>query len=654
MKHLNDFPKYNNNHVIQELSESVFNSAITECDAFGIQTIDRKDYGTDFQIEVRDNGAATNIRVHVQLKGTNCKENLDGSISRDVSRSTLNYLAMQLDSIFVCYHIPSKRLLVRRVDNVIREYEHIHLCTPQRDKHWITQKTITVKFTDNFDTAYQNTLKAHALASAKAERDRRLSYTIQPHEEINALLKEGPDVYVPADPQQAKNLLIDLYNRGKNKNISRSFERFLAVLGAAPEDLIHAYMAEINLGINGEECDKSRIEEGIKVLMSEVNKCNFDPGSLLYNIGNGWMAVRNYKKAKVMYNSALKAMEHGDSSIVAQCYKNLGSTMKYLGKEEEAYTLFEKALEFDPNLGEAHFALAVLHCERNIELDRALDHLDTIVWDVGSAGNTAQVQGLRAEIFLKNGDIDSAFREINTLLSEEDKFDWIWTWCERLVGVYGRTSLDAAQKALRFWNKHLNKFPKNLEAKTEKLLVIWYIKSNGGSVAHDFESFKKDIANVVSQGAPEAAFLWDRTGHWAQDEKNWVEAEKCYRKAFELSPSEYGYCLGTALNFLSRYEEALPILTEQAEKHIPDEKSWFQVAAARKGMNDVEGSISACKRAIKLNENYDPAWFELGGIYWNSQNLKLAIATWKEAIQRFPSHELSSKLLQDLPSLLKQ
>ncbi len=643
MKHLDDFPKYDENRRIQELSESAFHSAVTECDAFFIQKEDKKDYGTDFQIEVRDDRAATNIRVHVQLKGTKCEENSDGSVSRDVSRSTLNYLAMQPDSIFVCYHIPSNRLLVRQVDSVIREYERIHLRSLQRKKNWSTQKTITVKFIDDFDKTYQNTLKAHAVASAKAARDHRLSCTIQP-----------PGVYVSADPQQEKERLIALYNCGEDKSISQSFEIFRAVLGAAPEDLIHAYMAEINLGINGVACDKSRIEEGIKVLESAVNNGNYDPGLLLYSIGNGWLAVRNYEKAKEAYNSALRSLEHGGPSVVAQCYKNLGTTMKNLGKENEAFKLYEKALEYDPNLGEAHFALAVWHCDRNSELDRALYHLDKIVWHEGSAGTAASVQGWRAYIFFNTGDIKSAFREINTLLSEVDNFDWIWTWCERLVRIHGRTSLDAAQKALQFWDKYLSKFPENLKAKTERLLCIWYIKSNGGSVAHDFESFKKDIANVVSQGAPEPAFLWDRTGHWAQDEKNWVEAEKCYRKAFELSPSEYGYCLGTALNFLGRYEEALPILTEQAEEHIPDEKSWFQVAVARKGMNDVEGSISAYKRAIQLDENYDLAWFDLGGIYWNSQNWELAIAIWKEAIRRFPSHELSSKLFQDLPSLFKQ
>ena len=600
----------------------------------------------DFQIEVCDGGAMTNIRVQVQLKGTNCEENSDGSVSRKVSRANLNYLLMQPGSIFVCYHIQSERLLVCEADSVLREYEH-------SGKQWSTQRTITVNFIKDFDAAYQNTQKAYAIASAKAARTHRLSYTIHPPEQIPALLQEGSDVHVPADPEQAKKLLITLYNSGEDRSISRSFEKFHAVLGTSTEYLIHTYMAEINLGINGFQCDKSRIEEGIKVLQSVFDKGNHEPGSLLYSIGNGWLALNDYEKAKEAYNLALIFLEHGGPlALIARCAKNLGSTMEKLGKSDEAYTLYEKALELDPYLSEAHYALAVWHCHRDI-LDRALDHLDAIVWPEGSAGNVADVQGWRVYILFNTGDIRSAFREINTLLGEENKLDWAWPYCARLVAIHGRMSLDAAQKALQFWDKYLNKFSKDLTAKTERLLCIWYIKSNRGSVEHDFESFKQTIANVVSQGAPDPAFLWDRVGHWAQDENNWVEAEKCYRKAFELSPAKYGYCLGTALNFLSRYEEALPILTEQAEKHIPDAMSWFQVAVARGGMNDIEGCISAYKRALQLDENYALAWFNLGGIYWNSQNEELAIVTWTEAIQRFPSHDLSLKLLQDFPSLLK-
>ena len=102
---------------------------------------------------------------------------------------------------------------------------------------------------------------------------------------------------------------------------------------------------------------------------------------------------------------------------------------------------------------------------------------------------------------------------------------------------------------------------------------------------------------------------------------------------------------------LGRFEEALPILLPQAKEHQPDAMSWFQVAVARKGTGDIAGCINAYKRALQLDQKYDLAWFNLGGVYWNSQNKADAIATWQEAIRRFPTHRLSSKLQRDFPIL---
>ena len=72
MSNLDDLPKRDENRRIQEKSETVFRTAISECGEFEIQSNskDNYDYGTDFQIEAINAGAMTNVRVHVQLKGT--------------------------------------------------------------------------------------------------------------------------------------------------------------------------------------------------------------------------------------------------------------------------------------------------------------------------------------------------------------------------------------------------------------------------------------------------------------------------------------------------------------------------------------------------------------------------------------------------------
>ncbi len=649
MSHLDDLPKRDRNSQIQEQSETAFQTAISGCGEFVVQS-DKKDYGTDYVIEALDAGVMTNVRVHVQLKGTETEKNADGSISVAIDRTNLNYLLTQPHSIYVCCHIPSKQILVRSADDVLREYEHSGKC-------WGNQETVTVRFKDEFDHDFQRTLKEFVVVCAKGARDHRLHFATQPPVDIPSFPEEGEiDLPVPADQKQAEEMLAELYDRGHDRTISRSFDKFRAILGPSKEKLMHAYMAEINLGINGRECNQPRIADGIEVILGAVNDGKYLPGSLLYCVGNGWFAIDEYEKARDAYNSALLLLDQTDvySNVSAQCCKNLGAALEKLNKPDAAQILYTRALELDRNLAEAHFALAVLYNRKNADLDRALEHLDAIVWPANSAGTSPSVQGWRAEILFKQGKIKEAFRDIRALLSGGGGLDWVSPWCARLVATYGRTSIDAAQDSVQFWDIYLRRFADDVLAQRERLLCIYFIHANDGRTECNYDGFKQTVADVVACGVPNPAFLWDRAGHWAQDEKDWSEAEKCFRKAYDLSPDEYGYCLGTALNFLGSYEEALPILIPQAKEHQPDAKSWFQVAVARKGTGDIAGCINAYKRALQLDQKYDLAWFNLGGVYWNSQNKADAIATWKEAIRRFPKHQLSSKLQRDFPILLNR
>ena len=639
MSYFDDLPTRDKNRRIQEQSEIAFERAISECEMFVVQRQDRFDYGTDFQLEVHHSGAMTNVRIHVQLKGTLKERNSDGSVSVSVERKTLNYLAMLPGSVFVCYHISSKKLLVRRVDDIIREYEH-------RDNNWNSQATVTVRFPEEFDEKFQESLKKYAIASAKGARDYRIDFATLPPEQLSASIEErAVELPVPADPIQAERILVELYNRGLDTTISQSFEKFRAVLGPSSAKFMFAYMSEINLGINGQKCDESRITEGISIIQDSVHGGEFSPGTLQYCVGNGWLAIGDYGNATNAYHLALNMLDDADGARVrAMCYKNLGAAVAKLDGQDEAYDFYKRALELDPALGEAHFAVALWHLRSTGDLDHALKHLDAIVWTADARARLPAVQYWRADIFFRQGKSTEAFREIHAILGQEDALSWVWPSCARLVGTYGKISSEAARASVQFWHRYLTKFPDHLLAQRERLLCIWRVHADGSRTDYNYEMFRDAVVHLIANGASDAAFLWDRAGHWAQDEENWSEAERCYRKAFELSPTEYGYCLGTALNFLEKYEEALPILLAQAEKHLPDAMSWFQVAVARKHTGDIDGCIEAYERSVELDENYDLAWFNLGGAYWNAQKTVEAEKIWLEAIRRFPEHELSSKV----------
>lgn len=638
MSSLDDLPQRDSTHDIEAAAETAFRAAVEACKLFVVQRADRNDYGTDIQIEARDGRAMTNFRAHVQLKGTGASSNEDGSVSVSVARTNLNYLLAQVDSIYVCYHLPSKRLLVRYADDVYREYEH-------RGSSWGHQDQVTVRFAQVFDEEFQRHLNARLLASGRGSRDHRLRWVETPPDQLSALLSKATTVIpVPADPVRARAVLVKLYDAGQDALISNAFDQFSSTLGSLPGDMDLAYMAEINLGINGLSFNEVRVRRGIEVLQDALREKRADPGSLQYCIGNGWLALREYEKARNAYRAALMQIRDERLSwLAAQCFKNLGSALEALDDMDAARTSYEIALKLDSGLSEAHFALALWYRNKGDNL-LALEHLDQVMPGPGSEQWMDSVHGWRIDLLFKTGNVEGAFREINSLLREARRLDWVWPWCARNVATFGKGSVDAARKSLRFWGAYLREHPEDDIAEMERLLCLWHIRQSGGPVDVGFAEFKRDTLRAMEKGTSDPAYLWDRIGHWAQCEKDWVEAELCYRKAYELQPDQFGYCLGTALNSLHRFREALPILLAQATKHQPDAMSWFQVAVAREGVGDIEGCISAYQRALELDPDYDIAWFNLGGMYWNSGDVERATDIWSKAVARFPDHHLAQKV----------
>jgi tetratricopeptide (TPR) repeat protein len=645
MPSFDDLPQRPSAHDTEGAAENAFAAAIEACDLF-LQQKDRSDYGTDLQIEARQGASMTNLRVHVQLKGTEKPANVDGSISIEVARANLNYLLMQPDSVYVCYHLPTKRLLVRYVQDVFREYEH-------QGERWHDQETVTVRFVSSFDEEFQRRLNAKVVASGRTARDQRLEWTATPPSEIPAKVRRTvPLIEVPADPGQARELLTELYEDGQDLTISASFSRFAAVLDPLPGAMNFAYMAEINLGLNRLPFDEARVRRGIQVLEEAMKGGGYYRGPLLYSQGNAWMALREFEKARDAYHAALAELVNPALiHVAAQCSKNMGSALKALGHPDSARAFYERALSLDPDLGEAHLALGLWHRNHDHDFQRALEHLDSILHRMGSTLEMSTVLGWRIELLFKTRRPEEAFREIQTLLGEAGRLEWVWPWCARQVLTYGRVSVEATQKAVRFWRAYLRMHESDKMAQKELLLGLLYLRAEDVPTEVGFEEFRREGIRLIESWDSEAAFLWDRIGHWAQYDGNWMEAEKAYRKAYELEPEQFAYCFGTSLNFLDRHEEALAVLRRQAESPEADAMSWFQMAIALEGVGDLAGGIASYERALQLDPDYALAWFNLGGLYWNSLQMAQAASTWKEAVRRFPDHELAGRLRSEMPFL---
>jgi tetratricopeptide (TPR) repeat protein len=648
MDHLDDLPKRPENHVTASKAEAAFQHLISNSEHFVLQASDRKDYGTDCQIEVIDHESATNVRIHVQLKGTERASNADGSISVEIQRSNLNYLLMQPHSFFACYHIPSDTLRYCFADAVIRRYEH-------SGQSWSQQQTITVSFSEILTDTRLNSLAALAKASAASSRNMRVTQTTAHPEDLPAVVRSAlPDLHVPEDETQAVAMLSSLYDSGSDQIIGATFEKFASVLGKDHDAMTFCYMAVINLGMAGMIGNAERITDAISHLTSKLNTGRYNAGSLHYSIGNGFSAVGQDAEAAKAYESALEHLSGEDSyTLLAQCYKNLGSSYERLGDREKAAELFRKALRHDDQLPEARHALGV-HCVRNGEFGEALEHFDQVVFSERTLGKRSSVSGWRINVFFNLGDGKAAFREISTLLSEAEDEAWIWPWCAQQVASFGRESTENAKLSIPFWGRYLKTHPNSPNGVRELLLNRLYLRSECHDSDMTYPAFKIEFdASIQYVEGEEAAYLWDRLGHWAQEDDNWEEAERCFRVAYDLVGGLYGYCLGTALNFLDRHKESLPILLFQATVIQPDDRSWYQVAVAYEKLGRARESTDAYQKAIALNPNYALAWFNMGGVHWNAGERQEASRVWKAAVERFPDHELAALLRRDLPFALR-
>ena len=132
--------------------------------------------------------------------------------------------------------------------------------------------------------------------------------------------------------------------------------------------------------------------------------------------------------------------------------------MEKMNKSDAAYAFYTQALELDPNLSEAHFALALWYNRHDVELERSLMHLDAIIWPANSAGTNSLVHAWRAEILFKQEKAIEAFRDIRALLAKGDKLAWVWPWSAKLVATYGRTSVESAGIGIEILDRILNKF----------------------------------------------------------------------------------------------------------------------------------------------------------------------------------------------------
>lgn len=647
MNCLDDLPKRDQNHVHDTMAKTAFEAFIASSGVVLKQSSDDNDYGTDYQLEIMHDGMATNVRLQVQLKGTAAGFNTDGSVSISVKRSNLNYLLMSPGSLYVCLHIPTNTLKVTSAQSVLTRYQNMR-------PSWQSQKSVTVNFAE--DLTIQHLIKITSLArlSALDARNRRVAHRKMNENDMVDHVRELLTVYeVADDTASAVHQLINLYKSNQTEVISAAYERFKTVLGEEHPAMMFCYMAEIDLASANKIFDRQRVELGILKLKAYSLADGADRAGLHYSIGNGFAALNDFNEALEEYKIACELNnQNSDNELMAMIIKNMGGTYAALENENQAVECYLQALKNNPYLAEAHYALG-LYYHNTGQFEKALEQLDKIVFSSDTQGNLIDLQGWRISALFNVGEGRSAFREINALLSQADKAQWIWPWCLKIVSQFGRESIENAKLSLTFWESALRHSPENPLAQRELLLAIIYLRNRNIIVHKTYLQFKNDLEACANKiGSDAASVLWDLLGHWAEDEELADEAILCFEKAYSLQKGDYGLCLSIALNKKHRYEESKNLMKIYTLAFPNDDQGWYRLASTYDLMGQLEKCIEPYLHSLSLNVDNDHAWFNLGGAFFNMGNYPEARRVWKEAVSRFPDHELTAKIRADIPFIL--
>jgi len=445
-----------------------------------------------------------------------------------------------------------------------------------------------------------------------------------------------PNIEVPHDKQQALVYLQELMDEGHDAIISKAHNQFCAVLDQ--ENMFEfglVYLAEINLAVCHRPHSEDIIRQAIPVFESQNANPKIDLAGHFYNLGNAYIGLKDYPNARRYFIYSLRKFGDEQTSK-AECHKNLGACYQELDRPLKAFLHYQQAIALSPHLVEAHFALGMWYRHESNFVE-ALNHLDKVTISNNKHLKTTTLQGWRADILFKLGDYTSAFREINTLLLEADKEKWIWPWCYQLVVEYRSSDPLYYQRALAFWEKYTEYFPDRFQAHYYRILAIYCSKQLGTFSQHTFDSFRNLVEAYAEEHVEDVSFLWDRAGHWAQDDGDWFNAIDCYRKACEKEPSQYGYCLAVSLINAYQYQEAVDILEDTNLDHEIDGLYFNQLAFAKIQIGDYEGAIEVYRQSTEMEPDYHLAWFELAGCYCNAQQYPEARKYFEYAIATFPN-----------------
>lgn len=174
------------------------------------------DTGVDGSLEVKQEGHHTNLRAQVQMKSTESPKFLkDGTATRQVETSNLNYLLNGPSPLYVIYILPTEEL---RYAWARDEYRRIEKGNPD----WARQDTVTLHFREVINSASLDSIRNRIISEGRFSRQIH-EVLVQVSATENATITVDPSSLEIVDPDDIAELLLEagfgLINSGLSNEV---------------------------------------------------------------------------------------------------------------------------------------------------------------------------------------------------------------------------------------------------------------------------------------------------------------------------------------------------------------------------------------------------------------------------------------------------
>ena len=324
--------------------------------------------------------------------------------------------------------------------------------------------------------------------------------------------------------------------------------------------------------------------------------------------GDAAYAAEKYEQALKIYSRAVdyNQREKISDALQADAYANLGDTFDALKQPSQAIAAYENALKINPDLTILNGALGTLYVGQN-DFEKAAVYLKKATAETDANDvDLLDVYGLTLYKLDRNAE---AAQILERARQQNSKSPETYLYLGEVYDRLSETSGDrdaTTTKAIAAYNRAVELNPKFAEAFYD-LGVAYFNRAQYPQAA---ENYKKALAikGDYTDAQLNLAETYRQMEQYDDAVNNYFTVIGKKMNDAEIL-SRYGYCLGRA-----KYKN-WTLATEMMTKAValqPDATNYTNLAWADIGRKDYAAAKIVAQKAIELNPQFAPAYFNLG------------------------------------------